>query len=392
MLQAAATDLTKVIMDSVKEMVDAEIKRALATSAYTRPAALKNEVTVVLWSSEVGAYMDKDPWQSRNQVLAKVWKRTDERNFRDVRDKWILRGKKPIHVTSKQVIQEALKNTAISETYLSKRTTVQQNDPYLKIQTVDDVEKFKQTHSTKDVVKLYRTKGKLLEEETSTLFSDKIGQPVSLRNTSVAWEPSGDTTGIRIEPSVRPLGPILNPGPYILTGEMDACLTQPPFQNTPVEFKMRMTGIPSSIPHRDILQIHTYMAMMGSRRGFLVQRAFGTMDVDTTTVEWDEELWKGVILPAIESTVCDVRRLLRGSLADEDLRHQVLLASESSTSSPSIKIRPPTSMTVTTIEQPGSVVVTTKPIRKRKLVDPLPDIQKYNLRHRPTPPSTRRTV
>lgn len=370
MLQAAATDLTKVIMESVKTMVDAEVKRQLGSAV---PVPRSAEVTVVLWSSEIAAYLGDDAWLSRPQILAKVWKRSHEGSYRDAHDKWLLRGKKPLRLTNKQILSEGLGEMLAASTCSTKQST----DPYLKVQTSEDVERFRKDHSQKEVLKLYRTKGKLLEEETSQLFAESINQPVSLRNAAVLWDPSLNAGELRQDPSVRPLGPILTPGPYVITGEMDACLTSPPFVNTPVEFKLRMSGIPSSVPFRDIVQLHSYMAMMGSKKGFLVQRAFGSAAVDTTILDWDEELWCGKILPAVETIVCDVRKLLRGSLADEELRHQVFSSSETAApTTPTVNIRKPPSVTMTLVKTTTS---------KKRKKNALPEIKmSYNLRARRT--------
>lgn len=384
MLQAAAADLTQVIMESVRQMVEAEVKRHLDAATPVPPS--RNEATVVLWSSELAAYMDTDPWQTRLAVLAKVWRRSHEGSYRSARESWLARGKRPLHVTSKHVMasngEKAAASTPPTRVY---------TDPYVRIQTPADVSTFRAERPAKDVLKLYRTKGKLLEEETALLFSESIQQPVGLRNAAVIWQPVGSNSGLRTEPSVRALGPIVTPGPYVLQGEIDACLTQPPFANVPVEFKLRMTGIPSTIPLRDIAQLHSYMAMMGSSRGFLVQRAFGSDAVDASIVQWDEALWTGKIVPAMEAVVCDTRRLMRGAIIDEELRHTVLLAAETcappppSPPSPTDPITMPPSSPVELALMPLTTLKLKKPKPKRKLpiiTIPAPEMPTYNLRKR----------
>lgn len=383
MLQAAAADLTQVIMESVRQMVEAEVKRHLDALPASAVAPQRNEATVVLWSSELAAYMDTDPWQTRLAVLAKVWRRSHEGSYRTARESWLARGKRPVHVTSKHVMSVGGVHTAATQ------PARVYTDPYVRVQTPADVTAFRAEKSAKDVLKLYRTKGKLLEEETAALFGESIQQPVGLRNAAVVWQPSGQNSGLRTEPSVRGLGPIVSPGPYVLQGEIDACLTQPPFSNVPVEFKLRMTGIPATIPLRDIAQLHSYMAMMGSSKGFLVQRAFGSDAVDASIVPWDEALWSGKIVPAMESVVCDVRRLMRGAMVDEELRHTVLLASETAVPppppSPTDPITMPPSSPVELVFQPLSTLKLKKPKPKRKLpviTIPAPDVPTYNLRKR----------
>ena len=284
----------------------------IATEPSTSAAA--NEVTVLLWSSEITAYMGNDAWLSRTQALARVWKRTHEPSFRDAHSSWQLRGQCPLLHAS-----------------VGAQERARAKDPFLGVQTAADVEKFRSTQPQRDVSKLYREKGKLLEEETALLLEKELGQNVELRNAGVFWQPTA-AKGLRPLFSKRPPGPIVTPGPYTILGEVDGCLLQEPFQNVPVEFKLRMGahGVSNSIPFKDIVQVQSYMEMLDAERSLHVQRAFGTAKVTTTIIERDRDLWANKIQPAIEEFVCDIRRLLRGCFADDDFRHTVFRSVEPS--------------------------------------------------------------
>lgn len=395
MIHAAATELTKTVLDAVQRMVEDEVKRRMmqpATSASEpaleadapQPAPARSEATVVLWSSEIASYMNADSWQTRVQALGKVWKRTHECSFRDAREKWLLRGQKPMFVTNKQLLAEA---TAAADPDTEVKKKKYAVDPYVGVQTAADVEKFKLEKSSREVLNLYKTKGKLLEEDTARLFEKVIGQPVDHRNAGVIWEPG--FSGLRRTLSVRPAGPIVDPGPFVIMGELDGCLLQPPFENVPVEFKLRMgsKGISDTIPYRDILQVQSYMEIMGADKALHVQRAFGSQAVITTTVEKDQHMWDTKICPAIEGFVCDVRKLLRGSLADEEFRHVVLAAVETAVPLPPImKTRVLEVETTTTTKKTLTL--------KRKVPTKMPPIEvratKYNLRSKK--PCSSRTV
>lgn len=360
MLQAAAADVARLFVDAVKRFSEAQPKSDV-------PAEPQTELSVSLWASELAAYAGKDPWLTRNQALAKVWKRTSERSFRNARDAWLLRGQKPIHFTSKDILSPDRNVVSVPS-----KTCI---DPFLSVQTPEDVQAFRASRSPGDVVKLYRVKGKLLEEETAALFERSIGAPVGLRNSSVFWNPASRTGGLSAQDvPVRPLGPITSPGPYFLSGEMDACMTTPPFENVPVEFKLRMSGA-VSVSYRDMTQVQAYMSMVGSDRAFHVQRVFGSQEVLVTTIHRDSAFWHDEIVPAMEDFVCDVRRLLRGSLWDEELRHEVLVASETSVLSP-----PVVSFDVE-MNEAIKRIANQKP-QKRKKKGPELDLKKYNLRSR----------
>ena len=361
MLQAAATNFTKALTDIVQRLIADEFDRRSvvavplaiegepkqtseevnavaaveqAVSDAPRPEQQRSEVTVLLWSSEITAYMGNDSWMSRTQALAKVWRRTHEASYRDTHEKWLLRGQKPLHVTSKQVLAVGAGLGPRGGNTKPRYSA----DPFVGVQSAADVEKFRRTRSQKDLSRLYRGKGKLLEEETALLFEREIGQPVELRNAGVFWDATtaAGQGGLRPLQSVRPPGPILAPGPYNILGEVDGCLLQPPFANVPVEFKLRMgaQGVSNSIPFKDIVQVQSYMEMLDAERALHVQRAFGTSTVVSTIVERDRDLWTSKILPAIEEFVCDVRKLLRGCYGDEELRHTVLRSVESSKAPP----------------------------------------------------------
>ncbi len=343
MLQAATAALAESVATAIQAMVDEELTRRREAGndaaavpvpvpvSNPNPNPVRNEPTVTLWSSEIGAYMGRDTWTSKLQALAKVWRRTHEPSYREAHVLWLARGQKPLRVTSKQVMAALLRDdeTDVGGGGDKKRKRCMPSNKYFKVQTVADVVDFRARQTPKDVLALYKEKGVLLEEDTAQLFSRITGHAVEMRNAGVTWSPDGSVGALRECPSVRPVGPILDPGAYTIVGEVDGVLcAPPPHGNTPVEIKVRMCGIPATIPFKDVAQVHSYMAMLGATQAFHVQRAFATDEVKTTTVQWNAALWDKEITPALEAFVCDVRKLLRGALSDEQLRHDVFASVE----------------------------------------------------------------
>jgi hypothetical protein len=270
------------------------------------------EATVTLWSSEVGAYLGKDSWSSRDKALGNVWRRANDAHFRCVQDVWRTAG-----------CRFGQADTA--DTAARMRATF---DPFPNVKTVEDVAAFRANASPDQVLKLYKSKGCLFEDEVAKLFGASIQQRVELRHTAVAWR-SDLAAGVSADQRMcRPPGPITDPGLFTIVGEVDGWLLQPPYSNTIVEFKVRMQKIPALAPDRDILQIQTYMNINNVDHAIYVQNLFGTAELQVQSMKRDVHMWETEVLPGLREFVCDVRRLLRGDTGDKALQHRVLLAHE----------------------------------------------------------------
>ena len=316
-----AARIAKAVMDAVPDDIVRELARHIYGDLNSRLATAaphpnpSNEPVIQLWPSEVGSYVGQDTWRTRDQALADVWERTHGSSFRAERGAWLARGR-------------TLRGHAAAAVSL-ERNQAAAVDPYPHIATTQAVARFCSSASPQDMLKLFKTKGTVLEEQTADMLAAELGQALSLRNSAAMWRPGGVQSAVPVTAArSRPGGPITDPGPYVFSGAVDGWLTQEPFKDVIVELKLRMRAIPASIPLRDILQVQTYMAMHDVQRAAHVQRVIGTSQLVINMVERDETLWNGVVMPDIVRFVCDVRRLLRGEAEDDGIRHRVLSAAE----------------------------------------------------------------
>jgi hypothetical protein len=272
-----------------------------------------HEATVSLWASEVGSYLGKDSWTSRDKALGNVWRRTNEAHFRCIQTGWRTAG-----------CRFGVFNSA--DTADKLRTVF---DPYPEVRTAEDVAAFRARASADEVLRLYKTKGCLFEDNVAQLFGDSIHQPVALRHAAVAWRSDVGAAVAVGAYAHRAPGPITDPGLFTIVGEVDGWLLQPPYANTVVEFKVRMQNVPPLAPDRDLLQVQTYLNINGVDNCMYVQNLFGTKELYVQSMKRDKRMWEEEVMPALRKFVCDVRRLLRSDAADKQLQHQVLMACES---------------------------------------------------------------
>ena len=279
---------------------------ALAELARALLAAGPREVAVPLWASEVGAYLGVDKWMRREEALGAVWRRTNGAQYASVL-------------------------AAHRATGLPLAGAAPAADPWPHVKTAADVEAFCATASPGLARQLYSLKGQLNEEVVAQGFEARVGRPVTDRHASVCWSSEWDTGVCR--PDVRPPrppGPLTDPGPFTLVGEVDGWVDGPAEgQRSVVEFKLRLRSLPAAPPERDLLQVQTYLHINDVDTAFYVQGLYGAPDtVRVQEVARDRQLWAGRILPGLVAFVCDVRRLMRGAPEDGPLRAAVLRASD----------------------------------------------------------------
>jgi hypothetical protein len=301
-------ELVDDIMRAMKSTITSCVSQAFREFSV---AAVPKECTVSLWASETAAYIGRDSWMSRDKALAAVWKRTNEAHFATVQGVWrAYGGCLPDDSTSSEEVRRRLARVF---------------DPFPNVVTVQDVEEFRRTSKTSDVLKLYKAKGQVFEETLATEFSKTMFQPVLLRNTSVVWS---STTRVAVpKPAARARSDeevITDPGPFQIVGQVDGWLCEPPCENTIVEFKLRCTRIPNEIPFRDFAQVQTYLHVHDTKEAMYVQGLLGSREMRSQTIVRDDKAWQEAIFPGLQMFVCDVRRLLRGARQDVSLQSRVL--------------------------------------------------------------------
>ncbi len=303
-------ELVDELMQHIRSTIVTCVRQAVRD--YSQQCIPK-ECTVSLWASETAAYIGKDSWTSRDKALASVWKRTNEAHFNAVFDVWRAHG-------------GCLPDGDATKADVHKRLA-EVFDPFPNVLTSDDVESFRKTASTSDVLKLYKAKGQVFEETLAKEFSKTVFQPVQSRHSSVVWSSVTQRALPRPAKDIRDDNDsITDPGPFQIVGQVDGWLCLPPYENTIVEIKLRCTRIPKQIPFRDFAQVQTYLHVHDTREAMYVQGLLGSRELRVETIVRDEGIWRSEIFPGLRAFVCDVRRLLRGASADVPLQSKVLSA------------------------------------------------------------------
>lgn len=295
------------------------------TDAAAASTAPPSEHVVTLWASEIAGSLGKDTWLSRAKALGRVWRRTHELQYRAVVDRW-----KALGYTVKGT--EPLVHASLIK------------DPFPYVKTTADVELFKATAKPADVLKLFRTKGLIHEGTATQLLEMELGQSVVHRQAATTWRSADGVVApvCSISASRRPPGSICDPGPFQVLGQVDGWLTTPPFSNTIVEVKVRMTTVDmESMPDHDRLQIQAYMHLNDAEQCAYTQMLLGTDTVHTRMIPRDPEVWENEILPGLRAFVVDVRKLLRGTDPEDfKLRQLALEATEGLPPPPRMAVTP----------------------------------------------------
>lgn len=156
------------------------------------------EAVINLYASEVGAYIGQGSWLSRTEALGGVWSRTNKQQMDQLASLWKTNGcKLPTGSTT----------TSFAQSF----------DPFPHVRSAADVAAFCSSASQADILLLYKTKGQLCEEALITRFASSHAQRIMCRHASVMWKSDTDTAAPK-SMSVRPPGPLTDPGLYTITG------------------------------------------------------------------------------------------------------------------------------------------------------------------------------
>ena len=268
-------------MDAIRKALT-DLERVVINAA--------TEPTVVLWPTELAHIVGWDTRQSRDSVMAEVWRRSHYASFR----------------AACGVLKPAV-------------------DKYPMVKTQEDLAVLRRVAPASEMQKVYAAKGRFMETHIVQLLSRRLGTDVTHRHTAFACRSAGVGAALQKCAPPRPPGPITDPGPYAIVGEIDGWTTDT--NGTPLifEVKTRFTGPPSSdISRAEWLQLQAYLNAHGVDTGLHVQCAFGSDELLVTTVARDDSTWRDVIVPALVAFVCEVRALFRGTPEDEPLRQRVL--------------------------------------------------------------------
>ncbi len=270
----------------------------------------------------------------RNQALGEMWQDMAPASFVAARLAWQARGQKPRRMTSKELMAEAAAAAAAAATAAATAGMPapvpgsDDEDPYADVQTPADVAAFQASHTQGETLKLMRTKGITEESKTIDMLHGMGG--VSDCGAALWWAPGAKGVGIFTAspaPGCPLTGPVVDPGPFAVVGRIDCAMNTTDGHKVPVEIKTRMHGLAPAdtpLPLRDRLQLQAYIQAMDAPWGLHVERAMGSDQFRSTVVHRDDALWTDRVLAGLRAFACDLRRVMRGGLADEDLRHSVL--------------------------------------------------------------------
>jgi hypothetical protein len=283
--------------------------------------------TVALFPSQLGAVLGLDPYLPRDVVLGQTWMRTNSTNYRAAAAAWTARDRQPL--TRPRDNDGGGSSGGAGGAGGASWTTP--TDPAPDVLSADAMRAWCRNKSKKEVGVMYCAKGHVGEQATVELLEREGGLTLTQRNGAVWWHRDG-SGGFRDDAGGSPAGPVSDdpppPGDYALSGQVDAAITDAATGAlVPVEIKTRMRRLAGAVRDREWLQIQAYIQALKAPYGLLVERVQGDDAVVRTRIERDDARWAAEVVPAMDTFVQEVRRLLRGGLGSDDaLRHQVLTA------------------------------------------------------------------
>lgn len=257
---------------------------------------------IILFASEVASACGLNPYKKPSETFVSVLKRiSPEAKSCETKEE---RADKLIEkINIKKAVSALVKKSSCAKTVDAIQVTVQE------IQTL--VPKTLPKSDREDVIKCIESKincqfGTNQEASAIAKYETRENVVVSKRN---------DTFYKRI------VGKIDNI-PIYVGGKVDGIKED----GTIIEVKNRMRRFFDPLPMYDIVQLQTYLFIIGCSKGELVEQLKGdTSCVKSTNVGRDETMWCDVIEPRVMS-FC---KALIHVLNDDNLREQIINASES---------------------------------------------------------------
>ncbi len=240
-------------------------------------------IPVVLWPSEMPAILAlKGAWKSRMAALGAAWSRSNRPSFEAARERW-------------------LEN--------NQRLTLPPGDA--------------ETTSLAATLAMYSERGRDNEARAVKALQDEGFLGELHRNVACWWSSDDAPRPVCDVASIN----VHRASPYRFHGELDAVTSAPDADGKRnfLEFKLRFGGLEDVVPPGDVAQVRAYLMMTQYDYAVLHEHVHGSGGVGRTTrIDRDDATWSRDYKPHVEQFVCDVRRCMRGALADESLRQAVL--------------------------------------------------------------------
>lgn len=238
-------------------------------------AAPTGEVPVRVFATEVAACLDRDPFLTRDSLLADLWQRADPTGFRQAAAD--LSGVPPPRPTPREV------GTAMETAMVSG--------------------------------------------------ASPAGKPC-LRGATLQWVAAADGTvfsGSLTPAGLAPRASAVDTGPYTISGTPDGLVIGDGTPTIVVEAKTsRFPTLLYAPTPRDLVQVQTYLALSGAPAATLVylqQHSLPQQGTPRTfAIARDDAFWMGEAIPAVEAVVGAVRALMRGLASRESVAAVVAAA------------------------------------------------------------------
>ncbi|RHY32710.1 hypothetical protein DYB32_002317 [Aphanomyces invadans] len=284
----------------------------MAFSTRSNPLKFKSnyEKQIMLFASEVSVICGANPYREISDVFLGVWKRTDKTYVKGLEDELAPMMPETVEEKMDRVIQDEPQVQAILDApslsvadVQEKKKAVQAHVNALPHLTPEDkVDVVQALHST-----LQTTFGAAQEIHAIEHYETETQSSVQQRNVKFWSKQVG-----RVQSADKRYRNVL------VGGRIDGVSGE-----KVIEVKNRMRDFKTPLPHYDIVQLQTYLYLLDSTHGELVEHIKAkTKDKSkTTTVDWDPELWNTSVLPYLARFSHSLDRFMDGP---QDLHHKFL--------------------------------------------------------------------
>jgi hypothetical protein len=278
---------------------------------------------IVFYASEVSVICGLNPYRKPHDALLEVWRRTKPSQIDAVEDDI------QIELTSREEELEKLVNSidvdgkiakliaraSSAETIQEVQQSVESIDSTIPLLPSDAsiqgmVDKIESIDIKADIAKLVESKmnrgfGTQQEAAAISKYETQERADVGSRNDKFHKRVVSNSDSLMI----------------IVGGKVDGIKAD----GTVIEVKNRMRRFFDPLPKYDIAQLQTYLFILDSPRGELVEQLKGcATNIRTTPVDRDIDMWNGTIKPKLIQFATALHRFIN----DSDLQKQFVIANE----------------------------------------------------------------
>jgi hypothetical protein len=282
---------------------------------------------IVFYASEVSVICGLNPYRKAHDTFLEVWRRTKPSQIDEIendiqielnsREEKIEKLVNEIDVDGKisKLIKQASSAKTIQEVQQSVGS-IESNIPTLPSDaTIQEmVSKIDSLDIKADIMKLVESKmnrGFGTQQEAAAISKYEAHEQTNVgsRNDKFHKRVISDIDGCMI----------------IVGGKVDGIKED----GTVIEVKNRMRRFFDPLPRYDIAQLQTYLFILDSPRGELVEQLKGNENnIKTTPIDRDMDMWNNIIKPKLIEFATALHRFIN----DSDLQQQFVIANETSRS------------------------------------------------------------